>query len=238
VVENEWESGITVAIPTLSEEEYITETLDSLQQRLQELHDGFDTELIIIDGDSDDGTVEICEEHDAVEEVYICSDEGVMCARDAAMVAATYSIVVHGDADTRYHEDWLNHLIAPFSDPEVGLVYGKVKGEGYEKHLRQLYQRFNNVAFGNYAPGQNRAVRQTAYDAAGGLDLDHAQESGPRTSLEEEIRFPNRVEEHFGKVVYAKQAVCTTSGRNIESIVTGSEKSGGAQWKEVNAGGG
>lgn len=235
MVESDWESGVTLAIPTLNEAEYIQRTLDSLGDRLGELDDGFDTELIIIDGDSDDGTVQICEDHDAVDEVFMCPDEGVMCARDAAQQAAKYSIVVHGDADTKYEEDWLNHLIAPFSDPEVGLVYGKVKGEGYEKFLRGLYQKFNKVAFGNYAPGQNRAVRQTAYDAAGGLDLSQAQESGMRTSLEEEIRFANRVEDMYGRVVYAKEAVAVTSGRNMESILKpGAEKTGGAQWDEVS----
>jgi len=234
VVENAWKDGVSVGIPTLNEEEYIQETLDSMGQRLDELDDSIPTELIIADGDSDDETLQICDSHDAVDKVVIVEEAGVMCARDAVMQAAKYSIVVHGDADTEYHEDWLNHLIAPFGDPEVGMVYGKVKGEGYEKHLRGLYQKFNNVAFGNYAPGQNRAIRQQAYDIAGGLNLDHAQSSGPRTSLEEEIRFPNRVEEDYGNVVFAKRAVCTTSGRNIESIVKGEDKSGGAQWDEVN----
>lgn len=234
VEEGEWEHGISIAIPTLNEEEHLPDTLDNLQKRVNELHDSWDVQTMIIDGESEDNTIEIAEEHELVDKIVTVEEKGILWARDAGHIAADKNIVVHIDADTEYKENWLNELIQPFTDPEVAMTYGKVKGKDMEAGLRQVYQKGCRMIAEEYAPGQNRAIRQEAYDRSGGYQLDREQKSAAMTSLEEETRFPNRVKERVGKVVYVEEAECVTSGRNFNSILGGEEKKGGAQWSEVS----
>jgi len=225
--------GLTCGVPTLNEEDNILRTLNSLEERLSELHSDWDYEIVVADGGSTDKTREICRNHSLVEKVGVVDEDGIMYGRDSVHQMAQYKLVAHCDADTKYTKHYFNKMLRHFSDPEVAMVHGNVKGEGMEKGLRELYASGMRVVGGKYAPGQARMLRHSAYKQTG-CDWSVNQDSGPRTSWEEEVKFPNRVEQQVGDVVYEKQAVVYTSGRNIESIVKpGTSKNGGKQWKET-----
>jgi len=233
--DKDYTSGISICIPTLNEEAMLPNTLDNIQERIDEMHEDWDIQVVIVDGESTDNTRDIAKDSDTVDKIVTVKEEGILWARDAGHIAADNTIVVHIDADTVYKEDWLNRLIAPFQDPDVAMTYGKVLGQGSEEGLRQVYQKGCRLITGEYAPGQNRAILQSAYSQSGGYKLNSDQTSAAMTSIEEETRFPNRVGEKVGEVVYVEDAVCVTSGRNLDSMFGDEEKTGGAQWQEVKA---
>lgn len=49
-------------------------------------------------------------------------------ARNAGIAAASGQIIAFIDDDAVPEPSWLNHLVAPFSDPAVAIVGGFVKG--------------------------------------------------------------------------------------------------------------
>jgi len=90
-----------------------------------------------------------------------------------AVAAARGDILVFSDADSMLAPDALTHLIAPFSDPEVGGVggdfrYASARGEGegertywsIDRALKQLQSRAGSITS---ATGQIYAVRRTLF---------------------------------------------------------------------------
>jgi len=96
-------------------------------------------------------------------------------ARNQGIREATGEILAFTDADCRPHPDWLEQLILPFRDPQVGLVVGEIAAlpgdsllEHYAEYRQTLSQRYT-IAHPFYPYGQtaNLAVRQVAFTQAG-----------------------------------------------------------------------
>ncbi|MHA1852558.1 MAG: glycosyltransferase family 2 protein [Candidatus Heimdallarchaeaceae archaeon] len=113
--------GITVSvvIPTLNEEENIAECLESL------IHQ--DTyEIIIIDNESNDRTVEIASKY--TNKIYIVPRETELgTLRQIGTEIATGDIIVQADADTRFPPNYIEQIKSKFmEDKELAAVYGRV----------------------------------------------------------------------------------------------------------------
>jgi cellulose synthase/poly-beta-1,6-N-acetylglucosamine synthase-like glycosyltransferase len=108
---------------------------------------------------------------------------GKVRAQDAAVRAASGSLLAFSDANARWEPDALAHLAAAFADPRVGYACGHVRflGDGgtnqegvywrYELWLREHESALASVTAGN---GAIYAVRPEAYvvvDAVMGHDL-------------------------------------------------------------------
>lgn len=218
---------ITLAIPTLNEEDYLENTLDCLQERVKECD--HDVKTIILDGDSSDRTLEIAGNHPLPDELYRLGTRGLLYARDMAFRVTDSDIVVSADADTQYEENWLVNLVEPLKDSEIVMTYGKAEGKDSERMVRSIMQPTLMIAFDHHASGANRAIRRYAYFISGGYDLSV---SGPDIFLEEELKFPHRMEK-IGKVKYVKDAISIQSDRNMKSLL-GEEKTGGHKWEILN----
>lgn len=81
------------------------------------------TEIIVVDNGSTDGTQDIVRRFDVVllEE----SKRGPAAARNRGLCHATGDVVAHLDADTLPTRRWLAELVAPFTDRDVILAGGK-----------------------------------------------------------------------------------------------------------------
>lgn len=69
-------------------------------------------EIVIVDGGSTDGTVDLLRKD---EKVTVVEEPGANIARgrNLAIAAATHDVIAVADADCRYDPDWLEHLLEP-----------------------------------------------------------------------------------------------------------------------------
>ena len=114
----------SIVIRAYNEAQHIARLLQGIRaQTLQ------DVEVILVDSGSTDATVEIASGHGAVV-VHIQPEEftfgrslnlGIQQARAELIVIASAHVYP-------VYPDWLERLLAPFADPQVGLTYGKQRG--------------------------------------------------------------------------------------------------------------
>jgi hypothetical protein len=140
-------------------------------------------EVVVTDDASTDGTPDLAERAGA-DRVLRNPRGGKVRAQDAAVRATRAEVVAFSDANATWEPGALAELVAPFADPHVGLVCGRVtftsadgatNQEGlywrYEMWLRGLESGLGSVTGGN---GAIYAVRRSAYvevDPVMGHDL-------------------------------------------------------------------
>ena len=123
-------------ICTLKNEEFsIREFLDSLLSQSKP-----PDEIIIVDGGSTDGTVDIIRsyiEEGAPIKLIIKNGANIAQGRNIAIENAKYDIIASTDAGCRIDKDWLKNLIKPFeADLDVDVVSG-----WYEADAKTNFQR-------------------------------------------------------------------------------------------------
>ena len=111
----------SVVIPALNEEEFIRNALRSLRAQ------GIPVEIIVVDGGSEDKTVEIAQE--IADVVIEAPSTNISQARQIGVEAASSDIIVTMDADTAPPPGWLEKLLRHFSDPAVVAVGGPVRAQ-------------------------------------------------------------------------------------------------------------
>jgi len=109
---------ISVVIPTLNEEKYLSSCLESFRKQ-----SFTDFEIIISDGGSTDKTTEIAKRY--TKNIIVHPNSNVCLARDLGTRAARGTIVVGADADTLYPKNHLELIYQHFQqDPKVVAVVG------------------------------------------------------------------------------------------------------------------
>lgn len=123
----------SIVIRAYNEEKHLPRLLAGIEQQTLQ-----DVQVILVDSGSTDGTLAVAAQH-PVEVVSIRPEEftfgyslnqGIAHARGAFIVMASAHVYP-------VYPDWLERLIAPFSDPQVALVYGKQRGNGRSKFSEQ-----------------------------------------------------------------------------------------------------
>ncbi len=121
---------VSVVIPALNEAEGIGECLESIpREELGKM--GYDVEIVVVDGESTDGTRGIAESHGA--RVLIEPRKGYGRAYKTGFAEARGDVIVTGDADTTYPFGRMDELVAlldregldfistnRFADPDPG----------------------------------------------------------------------------------------------------------------------
>jgi cellulose synthase/poly-beta-1,6-N-acetylglucosamine synthase-like glycosyltransferase len=121
----DYASFVSVVVPTYNEEDTIVHKLENLMEQ-----DYSPMEIIVVDGASEDGTVELIEKfvksHDL--DVKLIREEkrrGKASALNEAFKHCSGEIVVMTDADAIWDRDTLRKALSNFSDPRVGAVTGR-----------------------------------------------------------------------------------------------------------------
>jgi glycosyltransferase involved in cell wall biosynthesis len=118
--------SISVIVPVRNSAKTIGDLLDSLMS-LE--YDPDKLEIVVVDGDSSDGTRKIVEEYP----VLFVDEEGkgLNAARNTGIKWSTGEIVAYTDGDCVVPPGWARSIAKNFRSPMVGFVGGNV--EGYDK---------------------------------------------------------------------------------------------------------
>lgn len=173
---------VSVVIPTLNE----SDKIDTCLERVTTLVRSAD-EIIVVDGGSDDGTVEIVESYEQVrlvEEPEPEDDEGVDTltseirerawdaaqafgpdvsrARQYGAMIARNPIIATTDADTIPPDNWVERIRRHFEDdPDLSVVWGTVTDTNGVP-VRDLTAKFSTLLGG--VSGCNTAFRKSHFD--------------------------------------------------------------------------
>ncbi len=161
---------ISVVIPTYNEDAYIGRCLNSLVNQTLS-RDAY--EIVIVDGGSDDRTVEIARGYADI--VIKQRSEGVGGARNDGVALSSGEIVAMTDADIILPPDWLERICADFREDGVVAVYGPIIPIESRLKYRVMIGLFNKLAHIAaylrvfYATiGSNTAIRRDVFERIGG----------------------------------------------------------------------
>lgn len=152
---------------------------DALDSALAQDHS--DTELIIIDGASTDGTLAVIQRYaGSLTHVVSAPDRGIYDALNKGLGLATGEVVGFLHSDDRYADDRvLSRIDAALADPNIDACYGDlcyVRQEDTERVVRfwrsgEYHRR--RLAWGWMPPHPTFYARRAIYQRLGGFDLDY-----------------------------------------------------------------
>lgn len=124
--------SISIIVPVKNMAGTIRDLLDSL---IKLDYDKNKLEIIVVDGNSNDGTKKITEEYPftLVEE----ERRGLNAARNTGIRMSTGEIIAFTDGDCVVPPDWVRSIANNFNDPYVGFVGGLVKGYNNDGFLSE-----------------------------------------------------------------------------------------------------
>ena len=132
---------VTIVIPVYNESLAIKEILSRV---LRAPVLGAEKEVVVVDDGSVDGTVQLIQEYlkehpeacDSVRLHRSYINHGKGAALRAGFELATGDILIIQDGDLEYSPTDYEHLLAPFLDSKVNIVYGNRFANGYPKGMR------------------------------------------------------------------------------------------------------
>ncbi|MBT8195808.1 MAG: glycosyltransferase [Bacteroidia bacterium] len=218
---------VSIILAVRNEEIVIQQTLAGLVSQNYS-KDKF--EIIVVDDQSNDGTVEQINEfinkHNAPNVALLRilptdDDYGKKIAIQKGIEKAKGNIIVTTDADCTYSKNWLGSLVSPFADSKINMVMGKVeleKGEG-------SFQLFQHIEFATLigltaaaaqlnkpilCNGANLAYRKKIYEELGSYNIQEEGFSGDDVFLMQKIQ-----ERYPGSLVFNKtdEALVSTKGK-------------------------
>ncbi len=197
---------ISVIVPAINEERYITKVLDALDMQSFK-----DFETIVVDGGSSDRTAEIAAKH---ARVVVQKKRGMSLARNTGASVAIGRVLLFLDADTVPSRDLLRAYENTFADSSVVAATGPL--EPLEKTsrfvrfayaLEAVYLTRLSFMLGRPAISAcNFAVRKDAFDRVHGFDEKLLTYEGHDLS--------GRLRAH-GRFVYVGGARVKTSVRRV-----------------------
>lgn len=213
MAENHRLTGAVVVV-TYNRPDYVRTCLEHLQRQTLPA-----SEIVVVDASPHRLTESVVSRFPGVRYLRNELGRGFMATSRAIGVdATTGDIVVFVDDDAYAEPDWLDHLLAPYSDEQVGAVGGRAdngRPEELTQGLDQIGRLLPNGSLtGNFAsdPGQpvavehligaNMSYRRSALEAIGGIH-DH----WPGTSLREDSDTGLRMVRAGYRVLYEPRAV-------------------------------
>ena len=137
-----------------------------------------DLELLLIDNASSDRTPAIIDRYRDRAVILHEIKRGPAAARNRGLLHATGDIVAFTDADCVVDRDWLIRLIAPLSDPVVGIVGGTILARTPCNAVEEFGERIHDhrMAIECYSPPyaitMNWASRRSVLEEVGPFDED------------------------------------------------------------------
>lgn len=164
---------VSVIVPARNEQARLEACLESLLH--QDYRGGY--EVIVVDDHSTDGTAAVAARFGITVLRLADGNAGGAAGRNAGVEHARGEVVAFTDADCRPAQNWLQHLMAPFQDPVVGVCGGEIVGLGNSMVARYVEAagifRLDSRMRAKPWPilvTANVAYRKTVFEALGPFD--------------------------------------------------------------------
>jgi hypothetical protein len=201
-------TDVSVIIPTLNEEKYLSRCLKSL---VNQAPDGT-FEILVVDGGSSDQTVQIAKKY--ANAVLTNPNAPVGAARNLGAKAAKGGILAFIDADTIANPQWLSSIHRVFRrDPgAVGLTGPTLPHDGrfsdsITYRLWTIYlQRILLYLQMPHVIGFNCAYRRAAFLSVGGFD--------EKSVMSEDIKLAHKIR-RYGRIKFEQDMSALTSARRF-----------------------
>ena len=204
------EKRISVIIPTLNGAEYIVNLIDKFNSQTIR-----PDEIVVIDSESDDNTVELCRNYDNVRVIEILRkdfDHGG--TRDMALRTCDSDFVLFTTQDAvPNNEFYIENLLKPFDDSGVAIASGRQLARADAWPMEKLVREFNYPAVSHIRSKADlpqygiktyffsdvcSAYRKDIYEQLGGFEIP--------VSTNEDMFFAAKAIENGYKVAYAAEA--------------------------------
>jgi len=210
MINKEKQIDISVVVPAFNEEHILALCIEALQK--QDFKGTF--EIIIVDNNSSDKTVEIAKKLGV--RVIHEKRKGVAFARQSGFMASRGKVIASTDADTIVPANWLSTISSTFKKySNISAVTGPIDFFGQTK--RRLFflntfapiTRFVGLVFSGepYFYGANFAIKKDIFQKIGGFDT--------RLSVGEDMDLGIHAAE-FGEIKYLSNLRVRTSARKWE----------------------
>ena len=164
---------ISIVIPALNEERFIEKCIQAVR-RLEKPQSDTELELIVVDNESTDRTVEICREQGV--KVVSTPPGKPARARNLGAGSARGEFIAFLDADCEPGEDWLARCFSHFVDERTLAVGGRIAPPRSERSW--VASAASDIASAKGAraevvkwiPTAGMVVRRQAFDSLGGFD--------------------------------------------------------------------
>ncbi|MGC9502542.1 glycosyltransferase [Baaleninema sp.] len=137
-------------------------------------------EYLLVDNNSSDRTLDLLKDvaQGADFPLHPLSETEIQssyAARNTGIRAARHDLLAFTDADCRPESTWLENLVKPFQNPEVGLVAGEIQALAPKTFLERYAERYKVLSqtytlehpFCPYGQTANLAVRREAFVKVG-----------------------------------------------------------------------
>lgn len=207
---------LSIIIPSYNEENYIEDTLVSL--RNQDFKGNY--EIIVVDCNSEDGTVKIAKKY---ADKVLTSEKSVAKARNKGASEASGGVLIFVDADTRLLYNALSKIDSVFKEKEViGATCPVISAPAAKDFIP--YWAFSlwvkNSINTNDAkmPGCSLFCRKDVFDRLGGFAED--KPTG------EDFDFSSRLSKEDGRLEFIEDTFSITSPRKIRAwgLMNGTKK--------------
>lgn len=167
---NSSKCGISVVILTKNSAKTIHKCLESIFNQTQK-----PDEVIVIDGSSNDGTIDIVKQFPV--KLFVEPGLGYGYARNFGVREAKGDIIFFIDSDCYAEPDWIENILPHFNNPDVAGVTGRLRLWNIEdacaRFLAYVSGRMNMLKsqrFVEIAPTMNLALRRSVILEVGGFD--------------------------------------------------------------------
>ena len=164
---------VSVVIPIYNGEKDLPDLIECLRSQTYTLEQ---VEYLLVDNNSSDHSSSIIQaaaesKANTIRPLQENQIQSSYAARNAGIRAANSEIIAFTDADCRPQPQWLENLIQPFSDPNVGIVVGEVISlpgksllEKYADKQEILSQKYTLAhPFCPYGQTANLAIRKQVF---------------------------------------------------------------------------
>ncbi|OYT41040.1 MAG: hypothetical protein B6U86_03150 [Candidatus Altiarchaeales archaeon ex4484_43] len=199
---------LSVIIPTLNEEKYIEKTLRHLKEQEERI------EVIIVDGNSSDSTVDVAE--NLADKVVVIDESNVSKQRNIGARASKGKILAFIDADTLVPKNYATRVLEELKNEEFSGCFCKFYPLSEKLRHRISFNMWRNVMkaslllnkpyiTGSCAP----AFKRDAFFSVGGYDENlHIIEDGDLSMRIHRI----------GKIIYLNDVIAKTSTRRLDKV--------------------